>query len=444
MLLGDEVNLDPELLQSYAQTGIVHIIAISGGNVAIFFVAISLLLRWLRHRRHLWIRYAIALPLVWFYVLMAGANPSAIRAAVMFSLLAVGITFRKNNNSLNQLLATAFLLLCAQPMWLFSVGFQLSFVAVCSLILFYSPVYRWVAPRHFITKGLWSTVAASIAAEILVAPLVVCYFHIFPLMFLVANVAAYLFMSVVLYLSMAIIFFCYIPPLAGLIGSCTTWIVTRFDTLVSWLQTLNPPSFRFLAITGPELILLYVTISALAVSLLKKQKAALFTAFTAACLFLVLLCAGQWQSLHQRRLVVYNTPGTSQVELITANHYRVLCSDTVNPEKTAYIVKPAHIGWRSWRQDPTAPANEISIVHNTSVLLLNHSIDTASRFHVDCLVINYPGKCDPAGLQHIFSPRVLVIGNGVSRWQQQALKQSFTNKNMRLHCVSIDGAFVLQ
>ncbi len=99
MILGDEVNLDEDLRQSYADTGIIHIIAISGGNVAIFFMAISFLLLWLRHKQHMWIKYAIALPLVWFYVLMAGAAPSAIRAAVMFSLLAFSVMLEKNNNS---------------------------------------------------------------------------------------------------------------------------------------------------------------------------------------------------------------------------------------------------------------------------------------------------------------------------------------------------------
>ena len=75
--------------------------------------------------------------------------------------------FQKNNNSLNQLLATAFVLLCAQPEWLFSLGFQLSFVAVLSLILFYKWVYKWISPANKIAALLWSVVAASIAAVIL-------------------------------------------------------------------------------------------------------------------------------------------------------------------------------------------------------------------------------------------------------------------------------------
>src|SRR6185437_7017911 len=64
MLLGDEVNLDEHILQSYSETGIVHVIAISGSNVTFFFAIISALLWWLRNKKHLWIKYIIALPLI--------------------------------------------------------------------------------------------------------------------------------------------------------------------------------------------------------------------------------------------------------------------------------------------------------------------------------------------------------------------------------------------
>src|SRR5690606_846697 len=129
---------------------------------------------------------------------------------------------QKTSNSLNQLLAAATLLLCAQPMWLFAVGFQLSFVAVLSLILFYQPVYRLLSPVPKIARALWGAMAASIAAEVLIAPLVIYYFHLFPSMFIVANVAAYLFMGFLMVAGMLIIALSAFPAVAGAIA----WVVT--------------------------------------------------------------------------------------------------------------------------------------------------------------------------------------------------------------------------
>lgn len=350
MLLGDEVNLDEELRDAYAATGIIHIIAISGGNVAIFFIVISFLLRWLKHKKYLWVRYAIALPLVWFYVVMAGSSPSAIRAAVMFSLLALGVMLQKNNNSLNQLFATAFVLLCAEPMWLFAVGFQLSFVAVLSIILFYGPIYKWLSPKYLPTKALWSTVAASMAAEILVAPLVIYYFHNFPLMFIVANVAAYIFMSVVLILGLVVIVLSFVPVAAAVLGLGIGGLVDIFGRMVSWLQQFNPPSFHFLVLTGTELVLTYACIAGFAVFMMRKQKSALFTGLSMSIVLMVLLCYDQWSSLRQHRLVVYNINGINRIERIEGPHYSVVSADTGNIKKIAYASAAAHTQWRAWRK----------------------------------------------------------------------------------------------
>ncbi len=442
MLLGDEVNLDEELRQSYADTGIIHIIAISGGNVAIFFVVISFLLWWMKNKKHLWIKYAIALPLVWFYVMMAGAQPSAIRAAMMFSLLALGIMLQKNNNSLNQLFATAFLLLCAQPMWLFSVGFQLSFVAVLSLILFYTPVFKWLSPSNKITRLLWGTIAASIAAEILVAPLVIYYFHTFPLLFLVANVLAYIFMSIVLVAGIAIIILSFIPPDASFIGLCTAWFGAFFNKIVVWMQSLNPPSFHFLVLTNIELIVVYTAIAGIVLFFMKKNKVALFTGLPACCLLLVLFCQDEWTNLHQQRFVVYNTGKVNHTELVNGKTFSVLHTDTANTRKIMYAIKPAHTYWQSFKQEKSTP-NEITNVQGKTILMLNDNNISTGHFHVDFLVINTTKRIDPAELKEIFSPSMVIIGNSLHRKQKEKFTRDCSRAGIAIYDVSEQGAFII-
>jgi competence protein ComEC len=443
MLIGDMVNLDQDLLQSYSETGIIHIIAISGGNVAIFFIVISFLMWWLKDKKHLWMKFAIALPLVWFYVLMAGAPPSAVRAALMFSLLAFAVILQKNTNSLNQLFATAFLLLCAQPMWLFSAGFQLSFVAVLSLILFYTPIHKWWSPTNKVAALLWGTVAASIAAEILVAPIVIYYFHTFPLMFIVANVLAYLFMSFVLVLGIAIIVLSFIPIVAKIISICTVWIVTVFDRIVIWLQSLNPASFHFIALKGTELFLLYIVITGISVFFLKKQKASLFIGLGTLCLLMILLCNNKWERLHQRKFVVYNTAHANQIELIQGKYYSIIGKDTSIDAKTAYAVKPAHINWQAWEKANNTK-EEVFDVGGKSVLILNAApINNGDHFPVDYLVINYQAPADPMVLRDIFSPSVIIAGNTFSQKRQERFINSCIDSGIKARSVAESGAFVL-
>jgi len=443
MLLGDEVNLDENLRQSYSETGIVHIIAISGGNVAIFFIAISFLLSWIRNKKFKWISYLIALPLVWFYVVMAGAQPSAIRAALMFSLLAAGIFLEKNNNSLNQLFATAMLLLCIQPMWLFALGFQLSFVAVLSIILFYRPIYRWYSPRYKITKLLWSTVVASIAAEILVAPLVIYYFHTFPLLFIIANVIAYLFMSVVLILGIAIIALSFIPTVAEDLGWITTGLVKVFDRIVVWLQGLNPVPFHFLQLSTIELLIVYAVISGFAVFLFKRNKVILYMGMSAACLLLVLFCINEYRALQQQKLVVYNISKAGKVELINGKRYGSLYADSLEAKKIAYTTKPTHIYWQAWLEEHVTD-KEVMYIGDKSVLLLNEPLHTSGHFPVDYVIVNYKGEIAANELQQTFSPQTVVLTSKCDKKMTEKYKVENVSIGVKLHTTSTDGAFVLQ
>jgi competence protein ComEC len=414
MLIGDEVNLDEQIRQAYADTGIIHIIAISGGNVLIFFAFVSLLFFWLHHKKYLWIKYVAALPLVWLYIIMAGASPSAVRAAVMFSVLALGIFLEKRQNSLNQLLATAFVLLCAQPQWLFSVGFQLSFVAVLSLILFYRHISKWYRPPNKLLKGLWSTLAASIAAEVLTAPLVIHYFHLFPVGFLITNVAAYLFMSVVLFLGIAIEIASIVPPVAHLLGHITVWLVKLFHVIVFFFQRLTPVPFRSLQLSGIELLLVYGVIAGGALLFIHKNKKALFGSLISLGLLLWLLIADDYRALRQQKMVVYNAGTRTIVEYISGKTYSLVAGDSMVDDKLKYYTQPTNIAWHSWRRK-LEPTREILLLGKESVLLLNHSGATPppGGFSIDHVVVTNDSVA-PAGLEHLAISRdVILAGNNV-------------------------------
>ncbi len=442
MLLGDEVNLDEELRQAFSDTGIVHVIAISGGNIMLFFMFISALLWWLRHRKHLWLKYVIALPLVWFYVVMAGWSPSAVRAAIMFSILAWGIMFQKGNNGLNQLFATAFLLLCAEPMWLYSLGFQLSFVAVLSLILFYAPVHALWRPKSKIVKWIWNTICASFAAEILVAPLVIYYFHNFPMLFLMANVAAFFFMGAVLIAGIAIIVFSWWSVVAGLLGAGTKYLVDGFYLIIKWLQHIGPLSFHFLKLTQLQLLLVFVVIGGIAYFLFRKRKGALFVALSSACGLLLLLGIDKRNSLQQQHFVVYNTGKENRIELLKNGYCYIVGSLKKDNKKSKFATDPAHIQWQAWRIGDTLKQNVVQFQRQT-IVILDSASQTVPQIPVSYLIVNYTAAIDPKALQDAYHPELIIIGNNYTRKQQQAWADSAAKHSIRMHTLAHDGAFIL-
>lgn len=444
MLVGEEANLDTDIRQAYSDTGIIHIIAISGSHITFFFLVITFALRWIKHKKWKWIKYIAAIPLVWLYVAMSGAPPSAVRAAMMFSILGIGFALDKQSYSLNHLFATAFILLCAEPMWLYAIGFQLSFVAVLSLILFYRPIYKLYTPANSIVRPLWQVVAASLAAEVLVAPLVVYYFHLFPLMFIIANVAAYLFMGIALIGGMLLVACSTIPPIATAIGAVITYIVSVFNRWVYALQEFNPPSFSFLQVSMAELLLLYLIIAGVAVYVLRQKKAGLYVAIISTIIFLISLNINEWYALHQQRLIVYNMGKANHIELIQGKQYSILSTDTsLSNGKKNYVLKPTHTGYHAWRSSNTYN-KDIVYLNNQSVLILHKNPATNNPFHVDCVIINY--KADAGDLQHIkttFSPKQVVVGNNLPRSQTDVFINQAQVHGINLWIVSRNGAFVL-
>lgn len=443
MLIGDEINLDNDTRQSYSETGIVHIIAISGSHITFFFVLISFLLAWIRNRRYHWIKYLLALPLIWFYVLMAGAAPSAVRAAVMFTILSVGFALQKQPNSLNQLFAAAFILLCVEPMWLYSIGFQLSFLAVLSLILFYNRIYHLLGLKSKLLRGAWAAISASLAAELLVAPLVIYYFHLFPLWFVIANLAAYLFMGVVLVSVILIIVFSPIGVIAKCLGAITTFIVALFNNLVAFFQVNNPSSFSFLHITGFDLVLLYLLIAAIAVFLIYRKGYSMWIASAITAILATSLLVQSYQAGKQKRLIVYNINHTTYIELIDGKYYTPLTNDSVKPVQFNYCVKPAHIQWHAWR-GKKQDQNQSMYAIGRSTLAISDSLPVKKTSTANYVVIGYPyisGAVEAIKLA--YHPDKLVFTSNLSRKQLATWLDACKVAKMPAHAVANDGAFIL-
>lgn len=446
ILIGENVNLDNDLRQAYSETGIVHIIAISGSHISFFFFIIALLFSWVKNRKYKWLQYFIALPLIWFYVLMAGAPPSAVRAAMMFSILGIGFSLQKTGSSLNYLLAAAVLLLCAEPMWIFSAGFQLSFVAVLSLVLFYSPIYKLASPTNKITRLLWEAIAASLAAELLIAPLVIYYFHLFPVSFIVANLAAYFFMGVVMIAGMLIIILSFIPAVASVLATITMFVVHCFNYLVGWFQQLNPESFTYLILSGAELVILYLTIFGIAVFILNKKKAGIYIGLAAFGLLIALLCSNEWKALHQEKLVVYNVNRVNHTELIRGKQYQVLKTDSnINKKSKYYSIKPAHTGWKANEQAKVSANRNLIVIGGRKVLLLDEPPSNHQKMDVDYLIVGYTSKkTEVQRLKTLFSPEKMVIGSNYNRRRTAEWKETCKELGIPLHATSIDGAFILE
>lgn len=181
MTAGDRSGLTPGLRDAYARSGMSHLLAVSGLHTGIVFLFANWVLRWLTlWRRGRLLRDLLTVGAVWLYVAAAGCPPSAVRAAVMCSLLQLAVASGSEYVALNALATAAFGMLLWNPAWIGDIGFQLSFVAVAAILVWAVPLCRWLHTGRRALDAFSGSVAVGLAASVATAPLVSHAFGIIP------------------------------------------------------------------------------------------------------------------------------------------------------------------------------------------------------------------------------------------------------------------------
>lgn len=291
LLIGYREELDKGIVQAYTNTGVVHIIAISGLHLGLIYITLLQLLKWMPKVA----RAVLVIAVLWAFSLLTGASASVLRSAVMFSIMATGqFMLGRYANSRNTLAAAAFLLLCYQPYFLLDVGFQLSFLAVGGILFCYQPVYDWWMLRNKWLDKLWQMIAVSIAAQVFTWPVCLYYFHQFPNLFLLANLIAVPLSTMLLYGE--IILVC-LPNIW--LGKLLSGGIMFMNTCIQWLDKVPGAVTHNIQISLPQTICLYgITLF----FLLKRWYGVLVTGV----LFAGLHAYDGVETLRQKKIIIYN------------------------------------------------------------------------------------------------------------------------------------------
>ena len=188
LLLGYKDNMDMELKRLFAATGAAHILAVSGLHVSIIYAILYGLLSFVgTGKKANRIRHLAILPIMWIFAFITGLPPSVIRATLMLSVASIGFVLGEKSLSLNTLSASALFMLLYNPLYLWDVGFQLSYSAVAAIVIInplLKNVYR--SDNRIIQYG-WDLITVSTSAQLGTFPLSLYYFHQFPTLFLLTN-----------------------------------------------------------------------------------------------------------------------------------------------------------------------------------------------------------------------------------------------------------------
>ncbi len=258
LVLGLKDDLTPLLKATYAGTGTMHVLAVSGLHVGMLYWLLNLLLSWLKSLSYTRLLSPfVSLGVLWFYAFVTGLSPSVLRSTLMFTLVVLAPILGKSRNIYNSLAASAFLLLFWNPNWLFSVSFQLSYIAVLGIVYLQPKIYAWFSFPGWGLDKLWLLASISLSAQIATAPVSIYYFHQFPSYFLFANwvvVPAALF---ILCLGLGVLMTSFWMSLSGLLAWILEHLVSGVNAFVGSIQTLPYSVIDHLFLTPFTVLLLY-------------------------------------------------------------------------------------------------------------------------------------------------------------------------------------------
>lgn len=198
--------------------------------------------------------------MLWGFAFLAGLSASVVRAVTMFTIYTLAsVVSEERFSGFSALSLAAFLMLLYQPMYLFDISFQLSFVAVFSILLFYPLLSRLLHPRSKIVKYIWNILSLSMAAQLGTLPFVLYYFGAFPAYFLLANlVVAPLSICILSITLLALLLSVYTPWIGNFVAQGVDIAVRILNGAMEQIQHWSGAQITSVYISGWQAVLLSV------------------------------------------------------------------------------------------------------------------------------------------------------------------------------------------
>jgi len=238
ILFGDRSGLNYDLNNNFKDTGVVHIIAVSGLNVGF----IVLLLMWVLRRTKLNIKWQtlIVSLVLFFYAFMCGFCPSITRATLMAVFILLGRCMGEQYDPLSSVSFAGILILLIKPLYAFNIGFLLSFVSVFAIFWLMPIFMRWF---KFMPKFLSSSLAITLASTLGTIPLILAFFGTFPTFTLIANLVVVPLFGVIYCMLFVMVIVCllfsWFFPAVGYMLKLPEygfWIVDKFTELIAGIK----------------------------------------------------------------------------------------------------------------------------------------------------------------------------------------------------------------
>lgn len=330
LVLGYREEMSRDTFELFSNTGTIHILSVSGMHVGMLFAIVFFILYPVSRR----VRLILCMLIIWAYVIFTGMSPSILRAGTMISFYLLGRLIYRETQTENILLITAFILLLIKPSSLFDIGFQLSFLAVGGILLFF-PLFKSIYyPQSIWGQRIIDIIYISLAAQIFTTPLTLYYFERFPNLFLIANLFVVFPASILMCLGLALPLL-PIEILKEWVGQLIIWITKVMESCLLLLDSFPYAVTTGLIISVQEVLLLFAFLGLIPVVLRIRTKKIISLIYIVIVLMIGVYSYKEIRKLKDSEFRIYNVGQNLAVSAIS-NGKIVLLTDTVG-DKLSFL-----------------------------------------------------------------------------------------------------------
>ncbi len=258
MLIGYREGLSDEVREAFSESGLMHVMAVSGANVAFLIAPVALLLKLLRVRKK-----AANLMIIAFlnlFVCVTGFEPSVLRAVFMACVLLVSALLYREPDVYSAVSVSCIIMLVINPCMLFNIGFQLSYAATMGIVMLYKNISKLISCR-FLPKKVADILGATLAAQAGVLPITLIHFNRVSLISILPNVLVAPLLEIITVLgSIMAIVGQFSLFLSRLIGYLNNIFLSAVLYITKWSSSVPFASVTTITPTLAAAVLYYVVI----------------------------------------------------------------------------------------------------------------------------------------------------------------------------------------
>lgn len=448
LILGEKKDIDKQVYQEYAAAGAVHILAVSGLHVGILYLFFAFLLKPINRIKYgKAIQALILLLLLWGFALLSGLSPSVTRAVTMFSFFALAGMVGRRTNSFHTLFLSLFALLVINPLLLFQVGFQLSYLAVFFIIWLQPILYKIGYSRFWLPRKIWAIVSVTICAQLGVLPLSLYYFHQFPGLFLITNIVVLPCLAIIMVGGILILLLAMVNLLPSWLGQGYNSVIEYLNSFIHWVALQDQFLFREIPFSALKVVVSYLLILFLIGFMrspnFKKTMLVLSAVVVVISVFIFEKAQNsrpEFWILHRNRETLLARKHRQQLTLYSAQYPKEKAS--------AYLVN-SFMMEKSIETYSEAKLPRV-FAYNDKVILVLDSMgifpkrETAGETSIELLLLTQSPRVNLSRLIDSISPR-MVIADGsnypsfVTRWEKTCKR-----KKLPFHATGRKGAYNIE